>query len=106
MPSARRCPEYTEFHGVSWEGASDSGRLEKFDDVSGGIFAKDLLPTGPHNDVVAEPCSLAAQARYRVLEVLDLDHEAVPSPRLRLAPVGHRPRRRGRGSRDPEREIT
>jgi hypothetical protein len=65
-------------------------RLEELDRISGGILGQDLLTARPADDLVAEgdsPRPAAARPRARVV---DDEVDAIPTPRLRYAAVGHR----------------
>ena len=66
----------------------DAG-LEQLDGISGGILEKDLLPTHPVNDFVAEMNTVLSEQSDPVGDVGDLNEESVPSPWFGPCAVRH-----------------
>src|SRR5262249_33124173 len=79
------------------------GRLKELHDVAAWVLDQDLLPAGARYDLVAEPYARGLQFRDRSGQIMGVRDERSPAPRLRLASVRHRPRRRSMRSSKPER---
>src|SRR5436190_14694475 len=80
-------------------------RLEKFDRVSGRIFADDLPTARPLNGVGAETAALGDEVPYGGLDIGDFDDESIPAPRVRFGAIGQRLRCRRSGPAHPKREV-
>src|SRR3954469_19028931 len=80
-------------------------RLEKLNWVAVGVVDEDLPPAGSADDVVAERHPGRAQPIHERRDVVDLDYEAVPAARRRLAPVRHRTRGRAGRACEPQLQI-
>lgn len=63
--------------------------LEQLDEVAGRVLEQDLLATFPRYDLIPEPGPLLLEPLNGSGQVVDLDLEAVPSPGLGTASVGH-----------------
>jgi len=62
-------------------------RLEQFDWVAGRIVEKDLRPTWPGHDVVAEMDPGLAESLNLCAEVFDNEVDAIPAARTGLTAV-------------------
>jgi hypothetical protein len=67
-------------------------RFEELDRIAIRIEDLNLRPTRPGDDVVAQLHTLLSQIRYDVGQVIDSQHQPVPSARLLLFPARERPR--------------
>ena len=66
-------------------------RLEEFDWVSIGIEQLDLLTAGTSDDVASEGDTRPAKCGDDRCEIVDGEHQSIPTARLLLLTVGHRP---------------
>jgi hypothetical protein len=75
------------------------GGSNKLDGIAGRVVEEDLLAAEPGHDVVAKARPSFAQRRDLVFEIVDLELDAVPTARLRLASIRHRLRGPARSTR-------
>ena len=85
-----RLPSNSLLQGALGGSISDSGGLEELDRIAGGILDEDLLSARAGDDVVSEGRPRPAQLVGHRFDVLDLDHEPVPTAGLGLPSVRHR----------------
>ena len=81
------------------------GRLEQLDGIAGRVLDHDLFTARAGHDVVAEPDARVTEPRHLRLDVVDREHESIPSAGRGLRAVGHGPRRRACRTAHPQVEL-
>src|SRR6185436_13807061 len=81
------------------------GGLEQLDHVPGWILDEDLRAARTSNRLIAKGRTGGTEPLERVVQVVDLDDEAVPATRLGSPAVGHGPSGRAPGTGQPEGQV-